>query len=176
MRKYKRKTLQTDLGIFTHISAYPDVSKHIKPDIIRHIQVYSEPCVTLRYSEPWQIHNQTHIQKVGIFRNLAQSEPWFLQNPDIFRTRNIFMTLTYSEPRHIQNHSLFRTLGHFGKIVNILYEINTMNVFNTGVIFTSIAFILCRKSMGAQWSGGHDYPKIDRNIKQILICSQTETS
>ena len=26
---------------------------------------------------------------------------------------------------------------------------NTMRVFNTGVIFTSMAFILCRKSMGA---------------------------
>ena len=32
-----------------------------------------------------------------------------------------------------------------------------MNIFNAGVIFTSISFILCRKSMGAQWAGGHEF-------------------
>ena len=42
-----------------------------------------------------------------------------------------------------------------------------MNVFNTGVIFTSIAFILCRKRMGAQWARGK-YPKIARNIKKNI--------
>ena len=38
------------------------------------------------YPEPWQIHNHTRIQNLGIFRNLAYSEPWFLK------------TLEYSEP------------------------------------------------------------------------------
>ena len=53
MGKYKTKAIQADLGIFTHIPAYSDISRHIQPDIIRHIQ--AEPCVTLTYSEPWQI-------------------------------------------------------------------------------------------------------------------------
>ena len=48
-----------------------------------------------------------------------------------------------------------------------------MNVFNTSVTFTPLAFILCRKRMGAQWAGGHEL--IARNIKQILICSETKT-
>ena len=70
-----------------------------------------------------------------------------------------------------------------------------MNVFNTGVIFTPIAFILCRKSMavvptGAQWGiitrnniyflwlcfELASYTKIAWNIKQILICFETKTS
>ena len=151
MGKYKRKTIRADLGILTHIPAYSDISRHIQPDIIRHIQAYSEPCVTLTYSEPWQIQNQTHI------RTLVYSETWLIQNPGIFRTRGIFMTLIYSQPRHIYNHDLFKIPEHFREIVNILYEINAMNVFNIGVIFTSIAFILCRQSMGVQWARGHEF-------------------
>ena len=91
MGKYKTKAIQADLGIFRHIQAYS----------ARHNQAYSEPCVTLTCSEPWQIHNQMRIQGLGIFRNLAYSELWFVQNPGIFRTRGIFMALIYSEPRHI---------------------------------------------------------------------------
>ena len=34
--------------------AYSDISKHIQPGIIMRIQAYSEPLVTLTYSEPWQ--------------------------------------------------------------------------------------------------------------------------
>ena len=86
MGKYKTKTIRADLGILTHIPAYSDISTHIQPDIIRHIQAYSEPCVTLAYSEPWQIQNQTHI------RTLVYSETWLIQNPGLFKT------LTYSEP------------------------------------------------------------------------------
>ena len=36
------------------------------------------------------------------------------------------------------------------KIVNILYEINIMNSFNTCVIFPPIVFILCKKDKEAQ--------------------------
>ena len=43
------------------------------------------------------------------------------------------------------------------KKVNILYEINIMSVFNAGVIFTPIAFIICRRSMAALWVGGHEF-------------------
>ena len=162
MGKYKTKAIQADLGIFRHIQAYS--ARHnqaysaifrtlCNPDMFRTL-ANSEPDA---YSEPWQIQNHTHIQNLGIFRNLAYSEPWFVQNPGIFRTRGIFMTLIHSKPKHIQNDSLFRTPEHFGEIVNILYEINTMNVFNTGVIFTSIVFIVCRKSMRAQWTGDHEF-------------------
>ena len=101
MGKYKTKAIQTNLDIFTHIPAYSDISRYIQSDIIRHIQEYWEPCVTMTYSEPWQIQNQTRIQSLVIFRTLAYSEPWFVQNPGIFWTRGIFMTLICSEPTHI---------------------------------------------------------------------------
>ena len=97
----KQKVIQADLRIFTHIPAYSDISRHIQPDIIRHVQAYSGPCVTLTNSEPWQIQNQTRTQNLGIFRTLAYSEPvayswpWYIQNPDIFRTQ------VCSEPRSI---------------------------------------------------------------------------
>ena len=32
-----------------------------------------------------------------------------------------------------------------------------MNIFDTGIIFTPIAFIICRKKMGAQWAEGHEF-------------------
>ena len=140
MGKYKAKSIQADLGIFTHITAYSDIS--------RHIQVYSEPCVTLTYSEPdayrepWQIQNQTRIQNLGIFRTLA-----------------LFRTLVCSKPWHIlnQRHVNGPTPEHFSEIVNIFYEIDTMNVLNSGVIFTPIAFILRRKSVGSQWAGAMNF-------------------
>ena len=164
MGKYKRKAIQAYLGIFMHIPAYLDIIRQIQAYSEPCVTLtYSEPCVTLTYSEPWQIQNQTCIQNPGKFitrrvcRILVYSEPWFVQNSGIFITRGIFMTLIYSEPRHIQNQSLIRPPEHFGEIANTLYEINTINVFNTGVIFTSIAFILCRKSIGAQWAGSHEF-------------------
>ena len=39
-------------------------------------------------------------------------------------------------------------------MLNILYEINIMNFFNAGVIFTLIVVILCKKSMGAKGAEG----------------------
>ena len=98
-----------------------------------------------------QVENQTRIQNLGIFRTLVCSKPWHIQNQ-----RHVH-DLIYSEPRHINNPSIFRTPEYFAETVNILYEINTINVFNASVIFTPIAFILCRKSMGAQWAGGHEF-------------------
>ena len=64
--------------------AYSDIFRHIQtyPDIIRHIQAYSgiieaysQPCVTLAYSESWHIQKQRHIQNPGIPETLAHSEP-----------------------------------------------------------------------------------------------------
>ena len=54
------------------------------------IQAYSEPCVTLAYSELW-----------------------YIQNPDIFKTRGIFRTLLYPKLRHIQNERHIQKSGHF---------------------------------------------------------------
>ena len=87
---------------FTHIPAYSDISRHIQPGIIRHIQANSEHCVTLTYSEPSYIQKLGKFRTRGIFRTLVYSEPWFIQNPDIFKA--------YSEPWNIQNSEIFRTL------------------------------------------------------------------
>ena len=129
------------MGIFTHISAYSDISMHIQPDIFRHIQNPVNPNIfrTLIYSERWQIQNQRHIQSIGIFKTLAYSEPWHLQNERHIQNSGVFRT-----------RGIFRTLGCFVKIVNILYEINILNSFNTCVIFPPIVFILCKKDMDAQ--------------------------
>ena len=43
-------------SIFSHIQTYSDMIKHIE-EIFTHIQAYLEPCVTLKYSEPWYIQN-----------------------------------------------------------------------------------------------------------------------
>ena len=53
-----------------------------------------------------------------------------------------------------------------------------MNILNTGVIFTPIAFIICGKKWGPSGPGAmnFDIPKIARSIKQILICPETKTS
>ena len=113
--------IQADLGILTHILAYSDKSRHIQPDIIRHIKLYSELCVTLTYSEPWYIQHLGKFTTRGMFRTLVYSEPWHIQNQ-----------------RHNQNPFRFRT-SFYVKKVNILQEIN---FFNTCVIFTPIVFIL----------------------------------
>ena len=84
MGKYKTKAIQADFGIFTHIPAYSDISRHIQPDIIRHIEAYSKPCVTLTYSEPWHIQNQRHIHDPDIFRTQTYLEPEYIQNPGAF--------------------------------------------------------------------------------------------
>ena len=78
MGKCKTKAIETDLGTFRHNQAYPGI-----------IQVYSKPCVTLAYSEPW-----------------------YILNPDIFKIRNILRTLVYSEPWYIQNPGMFRSLAY----------------------------------------------------------------
>ena len=70
MGKYKTKNYSAR---FWHIHTYTG--------ILRHIQAYSEPCVTLAYSEPH-----------------AYSEPWFIQNQRHIHDPDIFRTQTYLEP------------------------------------------------------------------------------
>ena len=54
MGKYKAKAIQTDIGIFVHIPTYSGLLRHIQ-ELFRHIEAYSEPFVTVAYSEPWLI-------------------------------------------------------------------------------------------------------------------------
>ena len=93
--KCKNVKQKTDLGIITHILAYSDISRHEQEYLGIFIHVYSEPFVTLAYSELW-----------------------YIQNPGIFKTRGIFKTLVYiklwhiKNQAHIQNPVLLRILGY----------------------------------------------------------------
>ena len=51
---------------------------------------------------------------------------------------------------------LITTLERFGKIVNILQQINILNFSTTGLIFSAIVFILCKK--------------VSRGRSLILVC------
>ena len=99
MGKCKTKAIETNLGTFRHNQAYPGI-----------IQVYSKPCVTLAYSEPWYILNPDIFKIRNILRTLVYSEPWYIQNPPP----------VCSEVWHIQNsrHIQTSTMKHFVKIVN----------------------------------------------------------
>ena len=67
---------------------------------------------------------------------LERCVSWHIQNPGIFRT------LSNLERTRV----VFRILTErFVKIVNMLYEINIMNLFNTSVILTPIIFTQCKK-------------------------------
>ena len=93
MEKWKTEAIQADLGIFTYIPAYSDISRHNQTNS-GIIQTYSEPCVTLAYYELWYIQNPGIFKTRGIFRALVYPKPWHIQNQ-----------------RHIQKPGLFRTLG-----------------------------------------------------------------
>ena len=79
MGKCKAKSIQTDLGILTHIPVYWGIFRHIKA-YSGIIQGYCEPCATLAYSEPWYIQNSGTFRTRNAFRILGYSEPWFIQN------------------------------------------------------------------------------------------------
>ena len=76
-------------------------------------QTYSEPCVTLAYSEPWYIQ-KPGIATPAIFRTLA-----YLELCQTSRTAIII----FAKSNHLHNFSSSGTL---------LYEINIMNYFNSG--------------------------------------------
>ena len=125
-------------GRFKHLYSYFVIFKHIKTysGISRHnqaysgiVQAYSEPFVTLAYSNP------SYVQK------LAYSEP-----------EKYLELATNSEPRQTS------TVERFAKIVKryncfrnisfshyLVYQINNMYFFNTDPIFTPELFILCKK-------------------------------
>lgn len=66
--------------------------RHVQPhsDIIGIIHAHSESYVTLGYSEPWHIQNQSHVKNPSMFRTLVYSGHWHIENPDIFRTNGTF--------------------------------------------------------------------------------------
>ena len=66
MGKYKTKAIQADLGKFTHIPVYSDISRNIQPGIIRVILVYLERCVSRH------IHNPVKFRTRAVFRILAE--------------------------------------------------------------------------------------------------------
>ena len=79
----KIKAIQAVLAIFTHIPAYSGmfrdnktysgIMRHIK-ELFRPIQVYSEPCVTLAYSESWHTQNQRRIFWVKTLRKIFREK------------------------------------------------------------------------------------------------------
>ena len=82
--------------IFRHIQTYPDIIRHIQA-YSGIIQAYFEPCVTITFSELWDVQVNAY-SKLGAYSGL-----WYNQDSGKFRTRNIFRILGYSEPWDIQN-------------------------------------------------------------------------
>ena len=123
MGKYKTKAIQASLGIFMHIWAYSG-----------NIQPYSEPCVTLAYSEYWYNQNSEIFKIRYIFRTLVHPKLWYIQNqrhiqnPGLFRTRDIFRTRgilrTLSNIYHGMLWETANDYNHFCKLYN--YFCNTI--------------------------------------------------
>ena len=86
---------------------------------------------------------------------MANSEPWYIQNPDIFRT------LVYSECSRIQNSEAF-----FENSLHTLWN-KYQELFSYSCNFTPILFILCIKSMDAQWAGSNEFWY---TLKYMTLC------
>ena len=106
MGKCKTKAIYADLGIFTHLLAYPG--------IFRHMQTYSEiikaifwsldnpgKFKTPVYSEFWHIQNQRHIQNPVISKTLAHSELKTYSESWAIQTLAFSVPEAYSEPCQI---------------------------------------------------------------------------
>ena len=127
METTKTKAIRAHLDTFMHTPAYSEIFKHIQPysDIFRHDQAYRG-------------NIQTHS---GIFRALC--------NPEIFRTLVYSEPLAYSKPeerfaKKVNDYNYIRNLCFS---LSLLYEINIMVFFNTGLIFAPEVIILCKKRM-----------------------------
>ena len=93
----KAKAIQADIGIFTHIPTYSDISRH-NQTYSGIIQAYFEPCVTPAYSEPWYIQNPGIFKTRDIFRTLVYPKLWHIGNQRLIQNPGLFKTLGYSEP------------------------------------------------------------------------------
>ena len=134
--------------------------------IFRYIPAYSEPCIILRYSEPWYTQNPGILWTRDILRTRLYSEPWHTQNHKDIQNICIFRTVAYSETKAYSEPCQTSTMECFGKMVNgynhfrsfafhVLYfnEINIMKFFNARLIFTPKVFILCKEVWESRWPG-----------------------
>ena len=104
---------RNNVELVLNIFAFSDINKHIE-ELSRDIQIHSEACVTLVYSEPW------HNQNPCISRNLEYLEPGDFQNTGTFRTRAIFRTPVYSGSEAYSQPCQASAIERFTKIIPIL--------------------------------------------------------
>ena len=99
--------------IFTIIKAYSGILIHYSV-ILRLIQTYSAPCVTL-----------------------TDSQPCHILSPGIYRTRGLFKTLWNVDQAHtIASRRIFKTLWHLQKFTNI----QNSDIFKIQDIFRTLYF------------------------------------
>ena len=115
-KKKSFRQIQLYSDIFRHIHARSCVIRHIE-ELLKRIQAYSEPCVTLAYLER------------QIFRTLAYSEPWYIQNKE------------YLEPWQTSSMDHFaKKVSRYNYFRNINFSRSLLcekkNLFNTRLIFT----------------------------------------
>ena len=141
MGKYKTKPIQTDVGIFMHITSYSGIFRHTrhKQTYSGIVQAYSESCITLAYS--------------GLF---------YIKNPGIFKTRSIFRTRSMLKIlSNLYDGALWETAHGYNYFPNIrflcplLHKINVI-FCNAGLIFTPEVFTQCTESGGQGW-GARDH-------------------
>ena len=120
MEKCKKKIIQADLDIFTHIPTQSNISRNNQA-YTGIIQAYSEPCVAMVYSKIWYIQNPG-ISKTSIFRTHIQSS-------GIFKTRDMFRILGYSELEAYSEACQTSTMEHFEKQVAAIIIFASYNYF-----------------------------------------------
>ena len=134
MWKRKTKVIQSDIGIHAYFSIFNHIQTY--SGIIRHIQVYSgiiqaysEPCVTLAYSELWYIQNHRIFKTIGIFRALVYAKLWHIQNQRHIQNPGLFKTLGYSKPETYSVSCQLSTMNHFEKklTVTIIFAISAFH-------------------------------------------------
>ena len=77
---------------FRQIKVHPVIIRHMQ-ELLRHIQVYSEPCVTVAFLELWYIQNPDIFRTRSLFRTLAYSQPWYIKDAGMLKIRVKFRTL-----------------------------------------------------------------------------------
>ena len=110
-------------------------------------QTYSEPEA---YSEPWHFHN------IDLFKTPVYSRRWHIQN--LRHIRNPLKYLRCSVLRkQLTVITIFINYNYFRSISLprcLLHEINIMNFFKKGLIFTPVVVILCKKLQRARGPDG----------------------
>ena len=109
-------------------------------------------CKPEAYSEPWHIQNSVIFRILTYWELEAYSEPCDTDNPHIFRTLARWEPKAYSEPCQTSLMECFAKIvnnyNYFCNIIfsfSLLYDINIMKFYNSGLIFTPEVYILCKK-------------------------------